>query len=169
MKQLLFAAMFLMISVATFGQGTVYNAPITYTNTLKGTGNAYFTSSVYLQGTVINSGSSTTSGASNFTGNLTISKGLFMGIENANTHDYTVLGTSPYVKINTTRLDTIRLSASNLSAGQVLYFYTVSSSNDSTIFIPSAGNINGASTYWLTGTYKTTAIYYDGTNYWVLR
>lgn len=50
MKKLLFAAMFLLISVASFGQGVIVNAPYTFNNTVKlggvvtlGTVNTYST------------------------------------------------------------------------------------------------------------------------------
>lgn len=73
-----------------------------------------------------------------------------------------------FTVVTASRLDSIKLKTSLYSSGAILRFLCTTSSNDSTLILPSSGNINGASTLWWTGTYKTLNLYYDGTNYWKL-
>ena len=86
-------------------------------------------------------------------------------IQTISAHYDTVTG--KYLTVVTaSRLDSIKLKTSTYSAGQILKFICTTSSNDSTLILPSSGNINGASTLWWTGTYKNLSLYFDGTNYW---
>ena len=71
--------------------------------------------------------------------------------------------------VTATRLDSIKLKTSLYTSGQILKFICTNSSNDSTLLLPSTGNINGDSvSWWWTGTYKNLELYFDGTNYWKL-
>lgn len=70
--------------------------------------------------------------------------------------------------VTASRKDTIRLIRSKYTGGQVMNFICTNSGNDSTIVIPDHGTINGASTYWYKGTYKSASFYFDGTNYFIL-
>lgn len=88
-------------------------------------------------------------------------------IQTISAHKDTVTGKLLTV-ITASRLDTVKLKRSLYSAGQVLEFVCTASANDSTKFLPDAGTINGASTYWFTGTYKAMKLYFDGTNYFIL-
>lgn len=84
----------------------------------------------------------------------------------ASAHD-TVLGKALTV-VTASRLDTLTFRTSLYASGQVMDFICTNAANDSTYVKTTSGNINGASTYWLAGTYKAMRIYFDGTNYWIL-
>lgn len=142
------------------------------------TGPQVFTGSLTLQGTTIITGVLTasvvtTTGALTSTGTFSYSGAQVIGgSETASTHAYTLLGTVPLCKITTTKQDTITFKSTNYTTGQVFRFLTTSSTNDSTCFLPTAGNIMGGAYYWFTGaagTYKTTSVFYDGTNYYILK
>jgi len=86
--------------------------------------------------------------------------------ETISTLNYTVTG--KYVAVVTAaRKDTIRLTRASYINGQEFNFICTNAANDSTIIIPNLGNINGASTYWWTGTYKTLTLYFNGTDYFI--
>lgn len=77
--------------------------------------------------------------------------------------------TGKYLTVVTaSRKDTLTFKTTLYTTGQVLEILCTNASNDSTYVKTTTGNINGASTYWFTGTYKAAKIYFDGTNYWIL-
>lgn len=87
-------------------------------------------------------------------------------------HIYTLQATKPIVKIRATRLDTIKIQKSKLLSGQIIMFSTTTSSNDSTLLMLDTGNINGNSTYWMTGataTYKSATLWWDGKNFFTIK
>jgi len=172
MKHLFFVLMAVLSTATVYGQGQRYNGPYTYTNTLTLEG------AVNVSGTTTNSGATTLSGTNTFSGATTISgnasftKGFIVTSETLSAHLDTPTGTKPVVKLASTRLDTIRLINSRFATGQKTSFLTTDASNDSTCFIPSAGNIMGGAFYWFTGnagTYKTTSMWFDGTNWFILK
>lgn len=154
MKQFLFVLM-IALSTAAFGQGQRYTAPYTFTNTLT------------CSGTTAITGPATASGKFTYSG-----PNIIGAVETVSTHAYTLAGTAPLAKITTTRLDTIKLKTTNYTSGQKFTFLTTQSANDSTCFIPTSGSIMGGSYYWFTGaagTYKSISLYFDGTNYYVIK
>jgi hypothetical protein len=80
----------------------------------------------------------------------------------------TVTGSDYLIKVTAARMDTIKLKTSYYLPGQTFRFKCTNSANDSTRFVTSSGNIEGASTMWWTGTYKFLTLWFDGTNYWKL-
>jgi len=104
-----------------------------------------------------------------FNGGITNGGFIRYASETAAAHNYTILG-KPVVYVTATRKDTLNLLTTNYKTGQTISLITTTSANDSTLIIPSSGNIMGASTYWYVGaasTYKHSTIIFDGTNYWV--
>lgn len=89
------------------------------------------------------------------------------GRQTASHANDTVVGKSLTV-ITASRLDTLTMRTSLYTSGQVMDFICTNASNDSTYVKTTSGNVNGAATYWLTGTYKALRLYFDGTNYWIL-
>lgn len=89
-------------------------------------------------------------------------------IQTISAHYDTVTGNDYLHVVTASRLDSIKLKRSNYDTGQMLKFICTNASNDSTLFIPNAGTINGDSTFWWTGTYKNLTLWFDGTNYWKL-
>ena len=86
-------------------------------------------------------------------------------IQTISAHYDTVSG--KYLTVVTAaRLDSIKLKSTLYTTGQLLKFICTTSSNDSTLILPSSGNINGAASLWWTGTYKNLLLWFDGTNYW---
>jgi hypothetical protein len=102
-------------------------------------------------------------------GNFTQSKGkIFGGKQTISAARDTVKGYE-LVVVTAARKDTIVLNKTLYTTGQTFKLLCTASANDSTYIITTSGNINAASTYWFTGTYKAVTFYFDGTNYWILK
>lgn len=88
-----------------------------------------------------------------------------LSIQTISAHYDTVTG--KYLTVVTaSRLDSIKLKTTLYSSGQLFKFMCTAPANDSTLILPSSGNINGAASLWWTGTYKNLLLWFDGTNYW---
>jgi hypothetical protein len=87
--------------------------------------------------------------------------------EVAAAHNYTVTG-APLVYISATNNDTVNLVRGDYVKNQIIQFVRTNSSNDSTVFLPDYGTINGATSYKCKGYYTGLILVMDSTNYWTL-
>lgn len=96
----------------------------------------------------------------------TMRKNALPEYETASAHNYSTIG-MPLVKLTASRKDTLNFVNAAYSLGAVFTVICTASANDSTLILPASGTINGASSYWFTGTYKHGSFWYDGTNFWL--
>lgn len=158
MKKYIFLAMFIMISATSFGQfNHVNTVPQVWNNT-----------PTYSSGgdskLVLNSGTN----RMELTPNTLLSGKVVAGIETDSARSYTHTGAF-LTKIKFAVRDTINLTAASYYTNQEFQFVVVASGADTTVFIPNSGNVNGASTYTMTGTNNAITLYFDGANYWILK
>ena len=169
MKKTILVFVMALIALTSFGQWHTVLAPQHFEATCTFDGTAIFNSAKS------NTGLGFTQLVLNDTDNSIMANpivyaqnGFVTDIQNISRHLDTITGAYLSV-ITTTRLDTIKLRNSVYNTGQILKVVTTLNSNDSTLFIPVSGTINGASSYWLTGTYKAVTFYYNGTNYFIIK
>jgi hypothetical protein len=91
---------------------------------------------------------------------------LPLNIETLSAHNQTITPGFDVEVLTASRKDTIVLQTSLYYKNEFFTIICENSSNDSTLIIPSSGNILGATTFWFTGTYKHGTFWFDGTNYW---
>ncbi len=91
-------------------------------------------------------------------------------VEKDSARSYTVLGFFQVLDRMAIHGDTIHLHHAYYFDGQVIKLLSTVTTNDSTVIMPDAGNINGAATLLWTqatyGTYKHVSIIYSGGNYY---
>lgn len=102
------------------------------------------------------------------TNRLEITASAIATIEKDSARNYNYTG-AKLVNIKFGTRDTINLVNANYPVNLTAKFMVTKSGADTVVFIPSSGNINGSSSFTLTGTNAGVSIWYDGTNYWITK
>lgn len=152
-KSIFLVAMFLMISATSFGQ---FNQPFFRPIILHNT-------PAYSSGGFANLVLNKTSGRME-----SAPQGTTASIETDSARNYNFTG-SLYCKIKYGLRDTVNLITNQYSPNQKFTFFVVTNGADTTVFIPSTGNVNGSSNYILTGTNNSVSMFLDSTNYWIIK
>lgn len=162
MKHLLFV-LCMALSATTFGQGTIINAPYTFTNWVKMPNLSAYSSGGYNK-VVFNS----TSDKLEYTSNTLLSGKVVAATEKDSARSYTHTGSYlTYIKIGTR--DTISLPTTIYASNQIMKFVSIYAGADTTVFVPTSGTIDAAAYYTMTGTRNSVSIWFDGTNYWIIK
>ncbi len=157
MKKLL-AAMFLMISATSFGQYEHINNSAQIWNFTP-----QYSSGGYNK-LILNA----TTNRMEYTPNTFLSGKVVAVTETDSARNYNLTGAALCIIKWATR-DTINLVKANYVSGQILRMVVIASGADTTVFVPSSGTVNAATTYTLTGTNNSISWLFDGTNYWILK
>lgn len=107
-----------------------------------------------------------TTGRIETTTNTLLSGKLVVATEKDSARNYNFTGSALcYVKF--TVRDTVNLVTTSYASNQIFTFVVIASGADTTVFIPSSGTVDAATSYTMTGTRNSISFWYDGTNYWI--
>lgn len=163
MKKLI-TAVCIALSTTSFGQGSTFTQPITFTNaSLKATSLPDYSSGSYKK-IVLNS----TTKKWELTSNTALSGKVTATTEKDSARSYTHTG-SYITYIKWAGRDTVSMPVTAYSSNQIFTFASIDNNADTTVFVPTSGTIDNAAYYSMTGTRNSVSFWFDGTNFWIIK